>query len=61
MIGWSHRIKYWVFLACQIAAALGFGQIVAAIFLEGEVQMLTVIFVGAVLLVGPLQTWKRGY
>ena len=61
MIGWGHRIRYWVLLIAQVAAVLGYAQIIATLFLEGEVSMAIVVFVFAVLVASVIQTLRRGY
>lgn len=61
MLGWSHRIKFWIRLICQAVALFFYIGTIASISGGCEIDMFIVIFIGVVLFVNLAATIKRGY
>lgn len=61
MIGWNHRIRYWILLLAQVSAVVGYGSIIADLFTEGEIGVALIVWVGAVIVASLIQTIRRGF
>ena len=61
MIGWSHRIRYYILLAAQVSAVLGYGVIIGNLLMEGDIGVALIVWVGAVIVASLIATIRRGF
>ena len=59
MIGWNHRIKYWVLVFAQGSAVIGYGVIIGNMLMEGRIGVALIVWVGAVLVASLIVTLRR--